>query len=141
MSRLRYKRRRIDSLQEISLTPLIDTALTLLIIFMITSPMLHNGIKVDVPQGGAKQDPSLSQQIVIVIDKDQNIFYRDHAVRLEDLAFVFESVLLEQTEGTVCVKADQALSYGFVMYIIEHIKMVQGVKHVVLVTKKIALKR
>ena len=57
MSRSLRRSRRSSSMgiPEITLTPLIDTALTLLIIFMVTSPMINNGIKVDLPQGKVQE--------------------------------------------------------------------------------------
>ena len=136
MSRLRYKRRKLAYLQELSLTPLIDTALTLLIIFMIASPMLHNGVQVNMPQANVKEDVGLSQQVVITIDKDQNVFYKDRSICLQELVVQLKNQLLEQSAGTVYLKADQTVPYGFVMYVIEHVKAVQDVKHVILVTKK-----
>jgi biopolymer transport protein TolR len=136
MTRSRYKRRQLKIIQELPLTSLIDTALTLLIIFIVACPMLHTGIKVDVPQGSIKEDTGLSQQMVIVIDKDQNIFYNDRAVRPEDLASCLEPELLEHNAGTVCVKADQGVPYGFVMHIVEQVKSLQHIQHVLLITKK-----
>lgn len=136
MSRLRYKRRKLAYLQELSLTPLIDTALTLLIIFMIASPMLHNGVQVNMPQANVKEDVGLSQQVVITIDKDQNVFYKDRSICLQELVVQLKNQLLEQSAGTVYLRADQAVPYGFVMHVIEHVKAVQDVKHVILVTKK-----
>ena len=57
----RRKRRASVLMQEISLTPLIDMALTLLIIFMVTAPMLNNAIKVELPKGQAKEDDMRSK--------------------------------------------------------------------------------
>ena len=64
MRRGNKKRTRRFSTPEISLTPLIDTALTLLVIFMITAPMIHNGIKVDLPQGNSKEVGSQQELVV-----------------------------------------------------------------------------
>lgn len=70
---------------EITLTPLIDTALTLLIIFMVTTPMIHNSIKVDLPEGKAKESEQASQEIVLVIDKQEQLFCNNQKVTIETL--------------------------------------------------------
>jgi len=70
---------------EISLTPLIDTALTLLIIFMVTTPMIHNSIKVDLPEGKAKESEHAGQEIVLVIDKQEQLFCNNQKVTIDTL--------------------------------------------------------
>ena len=52
--RSRGRRRRLQAMNDVSLTPLIDTALTLLIIFMVATPMMRNSIRVTLPSGQAK---------------------------------------------------------------------------------------
>ena len=74
MSHSAYKRRRArPSPQEISLTPLIDTALTLLIIFMVTTPMMHNAIKVNLPQGKSNEAGG-QQELVVYLTSDEQLF-------------------------------------------------------------------
>ena len=58
----KWRRRQMVSMKEISLTPLIDTALTLLIIFMITAPMMQNSIKVQLPKGKAKEADTVNKE-------------------------------------------------------------------------------
>ena len=65
----RYLRRRRKTgclVPEITLTPLIDTALTLLIIFMVTTPMMHNAIKVNLPRGNVKEDRGSKQELIVL---------------------------------------------------------------------------
>src|SRR5271156_5717513 len=71
----RSRRARISAVNDISLTPLIDTALTLLVIFMVATPMMHNAIKVSLPKGNAKESLSTKQNLVVSIDKSGTIFF------------------------------------------------------------------
>jgi len=61
----------------VSLTPLIDVALTLLIIFMITAPMVQNGIKIDLPQGNSKEVGS-QQELVVSMRRDGKMFFNSY---------------------------------------------------------------
>ena len=70
----RKKRVRRFELPEVSLTPLIDTALTLLVIFMITAPIVQNGIHVQLPQGNSKEVGN-QQELVITVSKDEKMFF------------------------------------------------------------------
>ena len=76
--RVRRKTRRFE-LPKISLTPLIDTAFTLLIIFMVAAPMMNHGIKVDLPQGATKEAPQ-QQELVVTITKEDHLFFNSFPV-------------------------------------------------------------
>ena len=69
MRSLNRRRRTSAREPEITLTPLIDTALTLLIIFMVTTPMIHNAIKVNLPRGRVKEDVGATQDLCVYIEK------------------------------------------------------------------------
>lgn len=137
----RFSRRRTKrsaAITEISLTPLIDTALTLLVIFMITSPMMHNAIKVSLPKGHAKEDVGLEQDIEVYIDQKGAIFCDGTLYTVNDLVEIVKKKCMAGTdkEKTVYVKADTAVSYGCVLELVDHIKMVGGIKYVALATQK-----
>ena len=74
MARIRKRKTRRFHMPEISLTPLIDTALTLLVIFMVTAPMIQHGIKVDLPHGAAKE-VSGQQELVVTMAKDGKLYF------------------------------------------------------------------
>ena len=136
---MRYRRRlrrQEKLLDDLPLTPLIDTALTLLIIFMITSPMLHNAIKVNLPQGKTKEDAGLQQDLVIYIDKDGQLFLNETKLALDDLLNELPKKVAGKADGTVYIKADQGVSYGCVIRVVDKIKVAGGVRYVALATKK-----
>lgn len=135
---MRRKRRMGSALTDIPLTPLIDTALTLLIIFMVTTPMMQNAIKVNLPEGKAKEGSDTQQELVVYIDKDEKIYFNEVPVTKDNLISTIKKKIGTDTKKTVFVKADQAVRYGHVIQIVDQIKVVGGVNYVALATKKIA---
>jgi biopolymer transport protein ExbD len=114
------KRGRRYVMPEVSLTPLIDTALTLLVIFMVTVPMMQHGIKVDLPQGATKEAPK-QQELVVVVTKDGKLFFNSFPVTKETL---IEKVKKEMGDSgdIVHVRADKGASYGSVIDIVDTLK-------------------
>jgi len=144
MSRLsrKFRRRRLESTPfEVSLTPLIDTALTLLIIFMVTTPMLHNAIRVDLPKGTAQENDNQHQELIVTIDKDSNMFFNDKPVTLDSLGSVIKDQLAQvgdSNDKRVWIKIDKANSCDMLIGTIDCIKVIGGVQDVAVLTQKAA---
>lgn len=138
MARSLIRRRRKHSLSaEISLTPLIDTALTLLIIFMVTTPMMHNAIKVNLPEGKAKEAAKTAQEFVVYINDKGSLFFNGVPVTNENLVSSIKHAMNgADKQQPVFVKADTAVSYGKVIHIVDQLKTVGGIEYVALATKK-----
>lgn len=138
MARITIKRRRRTlTLPELNLTPLIDTCLTLLVIFMVTAPLVNNAIKVNLPTGKAKEDAGTQQELVVYVDEHQKIFFNDKRVSnkaklIDDLRVMVGS----NKDRTVFVKADKAVPYGSVIELVDEIKVVGGISYVALATKR-----
>ena len=120
MSRLRKHR----LMGEINVVPYIDVMLVLLIIFMITAPLLTQGIKVDLPQAAAEPlDPELmedNEPLVLSINRDGELFLNiggDEEVPIDEQTVLARTaaVLRRNPQTPVLVKADQAVSYGRVV--------------------------
>lgn len=135
---MRRNRRKTSALTDIPLTPLIDTALTLLIIFMVTTPMMQNSIKVELPQGQAREAGDTQQELIVFIDKDEKIYINDIPVSKDAMINTLKKKIGSNTQKTVFVKGDKGAHYGYVLEIVDQIKMVGGVKYVALATKKVA---
>lgn len=135
---MRRTRRTASSINDIPLTPLIDTALTLLIIFMVTTPMLQNAIKVNLPQGQAKEAEGTQQELVVYIDKGNKLYFNEVPVTKDSLVSSIKAKLGPTGDRTVFVKADRDVQYGHVIQIVDQIKVVGGVKYVALATVKSA---
>ena len=134
----RFKRQRKKiSMAEISLTPLIDTALTLLVIFMITTPMMNNVIKVELPSSQVDEmDKQVQQETIVYIDKQQKLYLNGAAMTLQEIVKALQKMGQEKKIEIVFVKADQAVEYGKVIDLVDTIKMAGGIKYVALATKR-----
>lgn len=135
--KMRLRRRHTGVLLDISMTPLIDTALTLLIIFMITTPIIQNAIRVSLPKGEAKEDEGGSQELIVYIDKDKHLFFNGQEHEQGELIELIKKHVGEQEEKKVYVKADQEVSYGQVIGLVDRLKVVSGVSHVILATQRL----
>ncbi len=140
---MRYNRfrrpRKPITMPEITLTPLIDTALTLLVIFMITAPMMNNVIKVELPSSHVDEmDSKVQQETIVYIDKQQKLYLNGTEMGLQSI--VKELQAMSKVAGKkveiVFVKADQAVEYGKVIDLVDTIKMAGGIKYVALATKR-----
>lgn len=121
---------------EITLTPLIDTALTLLIIFMVTTPMIHNAIKVNLPHGRVKEDIGATQELVVYIDKDEKIYINGSSVKPDHFITELKKMVGREQDKMVYVKADRSVSYGFVTETVDQMKRIEGIAHVALATQR-----
>src|SRR4030042_4759794 len=96
-----------DVLSEINVTPFVDVMLVLLIIFMVTAPLLQQGIDVNLPQAKGKEIAP-AERIVITVKKDGKIYMEKATITLETL----KSSLLKTGNKEVFLKADKDVPYG-----------------------------
>ena len=118
----RTKKHRLMS--EINVVPYIDVMLVLLIIFMITAPLLTQGITVDLPKAPAEAlDPELlknNEPLVLSIDRDGNFYLNigdnvDKPVADDDVQKRVSAIIRQNPQTPVVVKGDQAVPYGRVV--------------------------
>ena len=104
---------------EINVVPYIDVMLVLLIIFMVTAPMLSQGIKVDLPKAAAEPLPSDIEPLVLSIDGQGGLYLNlgdpQAALEPEQALEMVSAVLRREPERPVVVKADRAVEYGRVV--------------------------
>ncbi len=131
----RHRVRPLPSMPEITLVPLIDTALTLLIIFMVTTPMVHNAIKVNLPRGRIKEDGGSTQDMVVYVDKDERVYLNGAPVANGALMTQLRHMVASGRDKTVYINADRSVHYGFVTEIVDQMKCIEGIAHVALATK------
>ncbi len=123
----------LGDLAEINVTPLVDVMLVLLIIFIITAPMLVQGVKVNLPKQTA---PALSSKhlepLVLTLTSDRLIYLGDQPIHLKLLPERLGAVLGGKPRP-VYLKADESLPYGFVVKVLAVLDQV-GVEQVGMVT-------
>ncbi len=100
----------LQEMNEINMTPLIDLTFLLLITFIITMPMLEQGIPVNLPKGKAR-DLDDQQSISITLDARGDLFMDRQAVTLEALGAELKQQAAGDPDLTVLVRADGALAY------------------------------
>jgi biopolymer transport protein TolR len=127
------KRTRKFKMPEITLIPLIDAALTLLIIFIIAAPMVQNGIKVDLPQGQSKEVGS-QQELVVTISKEEKLFFNSYPITKDELVSAVQKALVQHEDMPIYVRADETVPYGKVIEIVDKLK-IAGVKYVAMSTR------
>ena len=112
-------RRQRKLMGEINVVPYIDVMLVLLIIFMVTAPLLSQGIKVDLPQAAAEPIEPEITPLILSVDRDGRYFLNlgdDKApVDAERVLQVVGAALTREPERPVLVKADKAVEYGRVV--------------------------
>jgi biopolymer transport protein ExbD len=107
----RYSQRQsLSSLSEINITPLLDLAFVLLIIFMITTPLLESSMSLIIPSSGAKSPPVTSAQVeTISIDRNEAIRFSNHVVDLETLTTQLADVKRTNPDVAVVIRPDRDL--------------------------------
>ena len=102
-------------LAEINVTPFVDVMLVLLIIFMVTAPMMQEGIDVNLPQAQGKSLPSKEKRITISITKSNEIFLNERKVEFSLLEDTLKKIYQNRSDREIFLRADQTVPYGFVV--------------------------
>jgi len=133
---MRYGRDR-GVLSEINVTPFVDVMLVLLVIFMVTAPLLQQGIDVNLPKAKGKDLPT-EERITLVISKNKTIYMNDSPVSLQEMRRKLDAI--SKLNPNVFLKADKNVPYGFVVEVMGEIKDA-GIEKLGMITEpKIQLK-
>ena len=113
-----YQRKRRRPVAEINVVPYIDVMLVLLIIFMVTAPIVTQGVKVDLPQGQAEPLPADSKPPVVASIDAMGEYYLDvgssstkEVLDLDEVAVRVGAIIQLEPERPVVVKADRSIAY------------------------------
>lgn len=120
-------------MSEINVTPLVDVMLVLLIIFMVTAPMMTQGLDVNLPKVDSTALQTEDQQTILTIKPDGTVFLDEFEVPTADLAFKVAQVMEAKGSKTVFLKADQATAYGDVAAVMGQLRQA-GITSIGLVT-------
>ncbi len=133
---MRFTRER-EVLSEINVTPFVDVMLVLLVIFMVTAPLLQQGIDVNLPKAKGKDLPP-EERITLIIKRDGRIYMNDNAVSLREMRKKLEAV--SALNPNVFLKADKDVPYGYVVEVMSDVKEA-GIEKLGMITEpKIALR-
>jgi biopolymer transport protein TolR len=123
-----------STLSEINVTPLVDVMLVLLIIFMISAPLMQQGIHVDLPKANAGTLNEIPDQLVLMIDRSRHISIADRPVQSGTLRTKLEAIVTAKPKIEVVIQADQNVNYGYVARVMAEVKKA-GINRVGLATQ------
>jgi biopolymer transport protein TolR len=127
-------------LSEINVTPFVDVMLVLLVIFMVTAPILYQGVNVNLPKVESRPLPAAEtgKKIVITVSDKGKIFIEKKQYTLKELKIEIRSVIKSQgkevEDEDVFLRADGNVPYGTVMDVMAEVKKA-GVKKLGLITE------
>ncbi|MEO5970046.1 MAG: biopolymer transporter ExbD [Bdellovibrionia bacterium] len=122
------------TLSEINVTPLVDVMLVLLIIFMISAPLMQQGIHVDLPKANAGTLDEIPDQLILVVDKSRQILIANRPVQSGTLRTKLEAIVAAKPKIEVVIQADQNVNYGYVARVMGEVKKA-GINRVGLATQ------
>jgi biopolymer transport protein TolR len=122
------------TISQINVTPLVDVMLVLLVIFMVTAPIIQQGVQVNLPQAKAAAIPGTEELLVVSIAKNGKIYLNDNVMTLAELGTKMRAIRTNLADKQVYVRADQDVRYGLVMQTIAELKQA-GIERVGMVTR------
>lgn len=123
-------------MSEINVTPLVDVMLVLLIIFMVTTPMMVQGLKVELPDSKAEPIKDEKETLVLTVTKSKKLYLGEAEIKLDKLKSLLKNNVKVQKDKEIFLHADKGLPYG---YIVEIMALARsgGAQHIGMVTDPI----
>ncbi len=113
------------ALSEINVTPLVDVMLVLLIVFMISAPLMQQGIQVDLPKANAPSMNEVPDQLVLAVDKSKQLLLNGNVVPKGTLRSKLEAIVKAKPDVQVFIQADQTVPYGYIAQVMAEVKQAQ----------------
>ena len=127
-------------MSDINVTPFVDVMLVLLVIFMVTAPMMMQGVDVALPETTSQPLPSPKEHLIITINKQNQIFINDYQITIDFLQEKLRKILEGREHREVYLRADKNIPYGVVVTVMSEIKGA-GVEKLGMVTEPADLKK
>ena len=111
------KRRKASAISEINMTPFIDVMLVLLIVFMVTAPLIHVGVPVNLPKTSAPPIQDADEPLTVTMNAAGSIFIQETEIPENALTAKLLQITKENKETKIYIKGDKTRSYGDIMRI------------------------
>jgi len=122
-------------LADINVTPLVDVMLVLLIVFMITAPMLAQGLKVDLPQAKATQTINPKDPVVLSITREGKVAIGTDEMEIADMIPALSAKMEGDNKRLIQLRADREANYGAIVTVIDELAT-NGMVHIALISDK-----
>ena len=119
----------------INLTPLIDVLFILIIFFTVSSTFLEQpGIELKLPEAESSRSHT-AQKVIVYVDNEENLFLNDDPVEISNVAEAVEALISAQTDKSVVLHADEDVSHGIIIEVMDLLRK-QGIYKIVISTSK-----
>lgn len=126
-----------DLIAEINITPLVDVMLVLLIIFMVTAPLMTQGVNVDLPQATTQAIKTEKEDVILTINKNGSVFVGSETknpISLDALPAKLNELFAGKEKKELYLRADKKIPYGSVVQVMAACKNA-GVERMGMVTE------
>lgn len=129
-----------DNISQINITPLVDVMLVLLVIFMVTAPILQQGVSVDLPEVTAAPLVGSEEQLVVFVTRDGKVQLNDTPMKIDELSRKLSAIVNVKPDRQVYLRADKNVPYGKVIEVMDAVRTA-GVRKLGMVTEPLKEER
>lgn len=110
------------SMSQINVTPLVDVMLVLLVIFMVTTPILQQGVGVELPRVEADPMAGQEDQLVVAVSREGEVYLNAAELEIEALQTTLAAAVRNRPDQTVYLRADKNVMYGRVVEVMAAVR-------------------
>ncbi|MEE8448399.1 MAG: protein TolR [Thermodesulfobacteriota bacterium] len=121
-------------MSEINVTPFVDVMLVLLIIFMVTAPMMVQGVDIELPRTKTTTVKTAEDSLVLTINKERQVYINRLPIELKDLKKKLIRLMEARAKKELLFRADEQVPYGMVMEVMAEVRAA-GIKQLGMITQ------
>jgi biopolymer transport protein TolR len=123
-----------DNISQINITPLVDVMLVLLVIFMVTAPILQQGVNVDLPEVSSGPLEGTDEQLVVSVTSEGRVLLNDRPLKEDELRQRLAAIVQTRPDRAVYLRADKNVPYGKVVAVMAAVRNA-GIRKLGMVTE------
>ncbi|RLC27159.1 MAG: protein TolR [Deltaproteobacteria bacterium] len=109
-------------MSDINVTPLVDVMLVLLIIFMVTAPMMMQGVEVNLPRTATRNLKTQEAPLMLTVNRKKEIYLENYRVDMKGLETKIRKIFENRRDKQILLRADRDVPYGFVIQVVSRVK-------------------